>query len=99
VICSVDAQEHRRIEWIERPRRSETAEWLNVLKVLNEPAPVMEIALTAADRIQRGMRLPPKAAAIGTNLPGLLATLALRMRGAEVVPTRLVDGLEALRYS
>jgi hypothetical protein len=85
VICSVEAREPRRLEWIERPRRSETSEWLNLLNVLNEPAALIERALTAVDRIQRGMRLPLKAAAIGTNLPGLLATLALRARGAEVV--------------
>jgi hypothetical protein len=85
VIVSVDSQEPRRLEWIERSRRSETAAWLSVLKVLNEPAALIDRALTAVDRIQRGLRLPLKAAAIGTSLPGLLATLALRMRGAEVV--------------
>jgi hypothetical protein len=81
----VDVQESRRFEWFERPRRSETPEWLNLLKVLSEPAAFIERALTAVDRIQRGMRQPRNTAAIGTNLPGLLATLALRLRGTEVV--------------
>lgn len=85
VTFAVDAQEPSQLEGTERPRRSETPEWLNLLEVLNEPAALIEKALTAVDRIQRGMRQPRKAAAIGTNLLGLLATLALRVRGAEVV--------------
>ena len=85
VTFSVGAPEARRFQWIKRPRGSETSEWLNLLKVLNQPATLIERALTAVDRIQCGMRPPRNAAAIGTNLLGLLATLALRLRGAEVV--------------
>jgi len=85
VTFSIDSQEPRPLEWMEPLRRTETSEWLKLLKTLNEPAARIESALAAVDQIQRGMRLPQKAAAIGTNLPGLLATLALRMRGAEIV--------------
>jgi glucose 1-dehydrogenase len=71
--------------WAERLPRTETSEWLNLLEVLNEPAALLERALTAVDWIQRGMRPARKAEVIGTDLLGLIATLALRVRGAEVV--------------
>jgi glucose 1-dehydrogenase len=64
----------------------ECFEWLELLDVLTEPAALIEGALAEVDRIQRcGMRQPRKTAVVGTNKLGLLATLALRLRGAEVV--------------
>jgi len=56
-----------------------------VLEVLTKPAALIEKGLAELDRIQHGIRQPRRAAVVGTNMLGLLATLVLRMRGAEVV--------------
>jgi hypothetical protein len=82
---SIGTQEPGRLAWIDRPPRPETSEWLNLLKVLNGPAVLIERALTAVERIQRGTKQTRKAAVIGTDPLGLLTTLALRVRGAEVL--------------
>ena len=65
--------------------RTEPSEWSSVLEVLTKPAALIEKGLAELDRIQHGIRQPRRAAVVGTNMLGLLATLVLRMRGAEVV--------------
>ena len=73
------------MDHMELPRRTDLFEWLRLLDSLTKPTALIERALTEIDSIQGGMRQPCKAAAVGTNMLGMLATLALRMRGAEVV--------------
>ncbi len=82
---SLDVQDPGGAGWIEPLPPAETSERLNLLNVLGRPAALIERALTAVDRIQRGMRPVRRAAVVGTDLLGLLATLALRVRGTEVV--------------
>lgn len=65
--------------------RAEPSEWLNLLEALTEPAAFIDKGLAELDRIQGGLRQPRRGAVVGTNMLGLLATLVLRMRGAEVV--------------
>jgi glucose 1-dehydrogenase len=65
--------------------RAEPSEWLKLLDGLTEPAAFIDKGLAEIDRIQGELRQPRRGAVVGTNMLGLLATLALRMRGAEVV--------------
>lgn len=73
--------------------------------VLLEPLSIVEKGLHQADEIQRRLRIwrPRRAAVIGAGSIGLLATLILRLRGAEVTvlsrrprPYRNSDLVEAL---
>ena len=59
---------------------------LRVVGVLLEPTTVVEKGIAQAFEIQRRLRVwrPKKAAVIGAGTIGLLATLALRLRGLEV---------------
>ncbi len=59
---------------------------LGGLGVLLEPTSVVEKGLAMADEIQRRLRIwtPRRAAVLGAGTIGLLATLALRLRGLEV---------------
>src|SRR5256712_4380751 len=78
--------------------------------VLLEPTTVVEKGIAQAFEIQRRLRVwhPKKAAVIGAGTIGLLATLALRLRGVEVTTfarqrrpylnSDLVEGLRA-RYA
>jgi glucose 1-dehydrogenase len=65
--------------------RTEPSEWLSLLEVLTKPAALIDELLAELDRVQRGIRQPRRGAVVGTNMLGLVATLVLRMRGAEVV--------------
>lgn len=66
--------------------RAELVAWRNLLTVLTEPAALVERGLSEADSLQRAVkRQPRKAAVAGTGVSALLATLLLRLRGAEVV--------------
>ena len=73
--------------------------------VLLEPLTVAEKGINQADEIQRRLRVwrPERAAVIGAGTIGLLATLALRLRGVDVTvlsrraaPYRNSDLVEAL---
>ena len=67
-------------------RRPETVGWLHLLKALMEPAVLLERGLSEVDSLQKTLkRQPRKAAVVGTNVPALLATIFLRLRGAEAV--------------
>ena len=59
---------------------------LKEVAVLLEPFSVIEKGLAQADEIQRRLRVwrPRRAAVMGAGTIGLLATLALRLRGLEV---------------
>jgi threonine dehydrogenase-like Zn-dependent dehydrogenase len=78
------------------------------LGVLLEPLSIVEKGLHQADEIQRRLRIwrPTRSAVIGAGSIGLLATLILRLRGAEVTvlsrrarPFRNSDLVEALGAS
>ncbi|RIK69652.1 glucose dehydrogenase, partial [candidate division KSB1 bacterium] len=60
---------------------------LKEVGVLLEPTTVVEKGIAQAYEIQRRLRIwrPRKAAVMGAGTVGLLATLALRLRGLEVV--------------
>jgi len=62
-------------------------EWFKLLAELAGPASLVERGLAAALAARRGMnaRYPRRAAVLGTNRLGLLATLLLTLRNLEVV--------------
>src|SRR5215469_4393696 len=60
-------------------------DWQSLAEVLIEPATLVERGLSGVDRIQGGTKQPRRAAVVGTNMLGVLATLTLRIRSAEVV--------------
>jgi threonine dehydrogenase-like Zn-dependent dehydrogenase len=61
--------------------------------VLTEPMSVAEKAIDQASEVQRRLRVwrPRRAAVLGSGTLGLLATLILRLRGAEVVTLGLTE--------
>jgi len=61
------------------------SEWQSPAEALIEPATLVERGLSGVDRIQGGTKQPRRAAVVGTNMLGMLATLMLRIREAEVV--------------
>lgn len=78
---------------------------LKEIAVLLEPTTVVEKGIAQAYEIQRRLRVwrPRRAAVMGAGTIGLLATLALRLRGLEVTtfalspkPSRNADLIEAL---
>jgi hypothetical protein len=70
----------------ERLGWAESDAWLNLLEELAGPAALLEKGLSEADELQRAaLRQPRKAVVVGANVPALLATIMLRLRGAEVV--------------
>jgi glucose 1-dehydrogenase len=82
----VDLDDASQLTPFEPPLRTAPLDWLNLLDALAEPAALIEKGLSDLGNIQRGgIRQPRKVAVVGTNRLGLLATLALRLRGAKVV--------------
>ena len=72
------------VEQLRRP--AQLLEWLNLLDALTEPAALIERGLSEVACLQRcEIRQPCRAAVVGTNTLGLVATLVLQLRGAEVV--------------
>jgi len=63
------------------------SEWLRLLDVLAEPTELVERGLAEAIKIREGRNVgyPRKAAVLGADRLGLLATLLLRLQGIEVV--------------
>ncbi len=80
------------------PARAEF-EWLRLLDVLAEPTELVERGLAEALKIRDGLKAqyPRKAAVLGADRLGLLATLLLRQRSIEVVT--LGDVLQPLLTS
>ncbi len=74
------------LDRVEQPLQSaEPFEWLN-LEGLTESAALVERGLSEVEGIQGcGLGQTRKAAVVGTDMLGLLATLVLRLRGAAVV--------------
>jgi len=66
---------------------------LRQVAVLLEPASIIEKGIIQAYEIQRRLRIwrPQRAAVLGAGPVGLLATLALRLRGLEVVTLALTE--------
>jgi glucose 1-dehydrogenase len=91
------------------PARAEF-EWLRLLDVLAEPTELVERGLTEALKIREELKAgyPRKAAVLGVDRLGLLATLLLRLQGIEVVTlgeavqplltTRRLQGLPGWRH-
>jgi len=63
------------------------SEWLRLLDVLAEPTELVERGLAETLKIREGLKAgyPRKAAVLGADRLGLLATLLLRLKGIEVV--------------
>jgi hypothetical protein len=72
------------------------SEWLRLLDVLAEPTELVERGLAEAIKIREDLKAgyPRKAAVLGTDRLGLLATLLLRLQNIEVVT--LGDALQPL---
>src|SRR5215831_18582253 len=72
------------------------SEWLRLLDVLAKPTELVERGLTEALKIREGQKAgyPRKAAVLGADRLGLLATLLLRLQNIEVVT--LGDALQPL---
>ena len=72
------------------------SEWLRMLDVLAEPTELVERGLAEAIKIREGRNVgyPRKAAVLGADRLGLLATLLLRVQNIEVVT--LGDALQPL---
>ncbi len=68
------------------PARTEF-EWLRLLDVLAKPTELVERGLAEALKIREGLKAgyPRKAAVLGTDRLGLLATVLLRLQNIEVV--------------
>ena len=66
---------------------------LQEVGVLLEPTSIVEKGITQAYEIQRRLRIwrPQRAAVLGRGTVGLLATMALRLRGLEVVTLALTE--------
>jgi hypothetical protein len=91
------------------PARAES-EWLRLLDVLAQPTELVERGLIEALKIREGLKVgyPRKAAVLGVDRLGLLATLLLRLQGIEVVTlgeavqplltTRRLQGLPGWRH-
>ena len=74
----------------------EESEWLRLLDVLAKPTELVERALAETLKIREGLKAgyPRKAAVLGADRLGLLATLLLRLQNIEVVT--LGDALQPL---
>ena len=78
---------HAEVQSVRQDPAATESEWLRLLNALAEPTELVERGLAEALKIREGLKAtyPRKAAVLGVNRLGLLATLLLRLRSIDVV--------------